>query len=214
MIKVCGLRTSADVRHAVACGATAVGFVFWPKSPRYVAPDTAAAIVADLPRHVLSVGVFVDAPLDDVQRVAETVGLTACQLHGHEPPEYVAALAPRVIKAFGVAQAREVASWPAGSLVLLDAIDPIARGGTGTRVDWARAAALAGIRPVILAGGLTPENVGEAVAIVRPSGVDVSSGVERSPGVKDEDKVRRFVATAREALARLQRGAGQRESEA
>ena len=203
MIKVCGLTRREDVEAAVRHGATAIGFVFWPGSPRRVAPDVAAAIVRSLPAEVLTVGVFVDESLAVMRDVSATVGLRAIQLHGNEPSSYAQVLDFQVLKALGVGQVAEAPGWPADTLILLDAIDPVSRGGTGTRVDWIAAADVAKSRRVVLAGGLTPENVSEAVTVVRPFGVDVSSGVERSPGIKDEDKVRRFVTEARQAFERL-----------
>lgn len=203
MLKICGLTRREDAEAAVRHGATAVGFVFWPKSPRYVPPDVARAIVRALPEGVMTVGVFVDESLDGMRAVATTVGLRAIQLHGNEPASYASALDWQLIKALGVERTADVRSWPPDTLILLDAIDPVARGGTGMRIDWTAAAAVARQRRVVLAGGLTPENVREAVAAVRPFGVDVSSGVERAPGVKDEDKVRRFIAAARGAFERL-----------
>jgi phosphoribosylanthranilate isomerase len=213
MIKVCGITRREDADAAVRHGATAVGFVFWPRSPRYVAPEVAADIVRGLPPDVMAVGVFVDEPLETIRDVASTVGLRGIQLHGDEPPAFASALDGQVLKAMKVGQAAEAEAWPAETLILLDAIDPVLRGGTGTPVDWAAAAAVARRRPVVLAGGLTSENVGDAVETVRPFGVDVSSGVERAPGIKDHDEIRRFVHSARAAFgvvrgAGRQRGAG------
>ena len=203
MIKICGLTRREDAEAAVRHGATAVGFVFWPGSARRVAPDVAAAIVRVLPPDVVKVGVFVDESPDVMRQVAIEVGLSAIQLHGEEPASCAAELGCQVIKAMSAEQAITT-SWPPDALILLDAVDPVARGGTGTRIDWTAARAVARRRRVVLAGGLTPENVGEAVATVRPFGVDVSSGVERTPGVKDDDKIRRFIAEARAAFVRLE----------
>jgi phosphoribosylanthranilate isomerase len=200
-IKVCGLTRPEDARHAAAAGATAVGMVFWPNSPRCVDLGAAAEIVAAVPAGVLPVGVFVNAPTADVTETAERVGLGAVQLHGDEPPASVSGLRWPVWRSATVADAKAVReAWPPGTLLVLDAADPERRGGTGTRVDWVAAARVARGGPVVLAGGLTPANVAEAVATVRPRGVDVSSGVESAPGVKDSDKVTRFVEQARRAL--------------
>ena len=204
LIKICGLTRPDDARAAVEAGATAIGMVFWPNSPRAVTVEQARAVVAAVgDGEVLTVGVFVDARADQIDDVMRRVGLGAAQLHGHESPEFVDGLPWPVIKAVPVPAAGplpDLAPWR-GIRVLLDAHDPERRGGTGRRVDWTRAAALSATRPVILAGGLTPDNVAEAVMRVRPAGIDVSSGVEQSPGVKDARLVRALIAAAREAEA-------------
>lgn len=199
--KVCGITRLTDALHAVRCGATALGFVFWPRSPRYVAPDRAAEIIRELPGTVTAVGVFVNQPPNEIARVAGAAGITTIQLHGNEPPAFATALPWPVWRAVSLADAAGILSdWPAGTTFLLDAHDPVRRGGTGRPIDWSAAAQVALGRRVVLAGGLTPENVQEAIATVRPFGVDVSSGVEEAPGVKDFDKTARFLARAREAL--------------
>jgi len=201
-LKICGITRSADAVHAVGSGATAIGFVFWRQSPRWIDPDRAAAIVRDMPPGVTTVGVFVDESPDVVRRVAREVGLGAVQLHGDETPADARELGVPVLRAIaldGFESACEV--WPVDTTWLLDAIDPARRGGTGQQVDWGRAAGVAARARVVLAGGLTPQNVADAIARVRPYGVDVSSGVEESPGVKDFVKVSRFLASARAAFA-------------
>ncbi|MEQ1760891.1 MAG: phosphoribosylanthranilate isomerase [Vicinamibacterales bacterium] len=205
MIKICGLTRRVDAETAARHGATAIGFNFWPKSPRFVVPEMAAEIVKGLSEDITTVGVFVDEAPDVMRSVADRVGLGAIQLHGGEPADYGEALGRPVLKAFGVGSLEQMRAWPSETLILLDAVDSPARGGTGMRVDWTQAARVARERRVVLAGGLTPDNVAEAIATVRPFGVDVASGVERSPGIKDEDKVRRFVTEARDAFARLGR---------
>jgi len=203
-LKVCGLTRLADARHAVDNGATALGFVFWARSPRFVAPGTAAEIVAALPSTVTAVGVFVNEPVETVRAIAEQVGLTAVQLHGDEPPGYADVLRWPVLRSTTLASFDAAcAAWSNGTTLLVDAADPERRGGTGMAVDWDQAATLARRRRIVLAGGLTPANVGEAVARVRPYGVDVSSGVETAPGVKDFDKVARFLDSARKAFATI-----------
>ncbi len=206
IIKICGITRAEDAEAAVRHGATAVGFVFWPKSPRYVAPEAARAIIERLPPHVLRVGVFVDARLDEARRQVATSGVNVAQLHGQELPEYAAALECSVWKAMDVDGCTSDEQWTPDVPILLDAIDPVARGGTGLRVDWTRASACARRRRVILAGGLTPENVQAAVDAVHPGGVDVSSGVERTPGIKDEAKIERFIGAARRAFAAFETG--------
>lgn len=201
LLKVCGVTRLTDALHAVQQGATALGFVFWPRSPRAVTAEQAASIIIELPSSVLSVGVFVNEPLDSIHAVAAQARLSAIQLHGDEPPAYAEALAWPVFRSVTLESAPEAcAAWGPETTLLLDAADRERRGGTGRRVDWAGAARLARARRLVLAGGLTPENVAQAIATVRPHGVDVSSGVESSPGVKDFDKVTRFLASAREAF--------------
>ncbi len=200
--KVCGITRVEDARHAVNEGATALGFVFWPGSPRHVAPEAVRAMLDALPRRVVAVGVFVNESLEGLRRAVEVSGVTMAQLHGDETPELASAAGVPVLRALGLeAIAGESARWPDDTVWLLDAHDPVRRGGTGRRIDWPAAAAVARERRVILAGGLTPENVAEAIATVRPIGVDVSSGVEVSPGVKDPERVTRFLANARTAFA-------------
>jgi len=196
-LKICGLTNEADAVHAAAAGATALGVVFAPSSPRCVSADRARDIVEAVPASVPVVGVFVDAPLEDIVAVVAHTGIRIVQLHGDEPERYAVALKMPLLRAAGVEVALD--AWPSATL-LLDAVSGTERGGTGRRVDWPRAAAIARRRKTVLAGGLTPENVAEAIATVRPFGVDVSSGVEAAPGRKDRDKVTRFLENARKAL--------------
>jgi phosphoribosylanthranilate isomerase len=203
-VKICGIRTVDDARLAVELGAVALGFIFWPSSPRYIEPAEAGAIVAALPPFVTTVGVFVNQPVEIVSHVADQVNVGAIQLHGDEAVEDYADDAAgvsrgrRIIKAVAVANGRDcvpvVKAVPAAATVLLDAHDPEKRGGTGQTIDWTQAASAARVRPIILSGGLNADNVREAVAAVRPYAVDVSSGVESSPGVKDPDKLRALFA--------------------
>lgn len=201
--KVCGLTRLTDALHAVKHGATAVGFVFWPKSPRFIAPELAAGIIRELPGTVIAVGVFVNQPIGEITRVAAQTGIAAIQLHGDEPPAYAPALPWPVLRAAALEEVNgSMGDWPAETLFLLDVHDPVRRGGTGRTIDWSRAAGIAAGRRIVLAGGLTPDNVGAAIDAVRPYGVDVSSGVEEAPGVKDFDKVARFLENARAAFER------------
>ena len=196
-VKICGITRPEDADLAARLGAAWVGFVFWPRSPRFVEPETAAAILAGLPPHVSGVGVFVDQAVDEVNAVADRVGLGAVQLHGRETTEACRRCRRRVIKAVrlsgGGAGDDPDAVW-SGATVLVDAFDPVRMGGTGRQVDWTRAARIARRRPLVLSGGLRAENVAEAVRQVGPYGVDVSSGVESRPGVKDPDRMRAFFA--------------------
>jgi phosphoribosylanthranilate isomerase len=200
-IKVCGITSVNDALHAIDQGATAVGFVLWDKSPRAVTVDRATEIIAKLPSHVMTVGVFVNEPIDSIRATAKRAGLTAVQLHGDEPPAYADALDWPVIRAVSVSEIDRVAdAWSVDTALLVDNIDPVRRGGTGAAVDWSRAAGVAKTRRIVLAGGLTPDNVASAIRAVRPFGVDVSSGVESAPGVKDFGKVTQFISNARLAF--------------
>lgn len=199
-LKICGITRLVDARHAIENGATALGFVLWPRSPRFVSNRKVAEIVAALPASVITVGVFVNESVDGIALAMERTGLTAVQLHGDEPATYANALAYPIWRSVTLETADEIAeAWPAETPLLLDAADPERRGGTGQSVDWTRAAALARRRSVVLAGGLTSENVEEAIRIVHPYGVDVSSGVEDAPGLKNANKVAKFLARAQNA---------------
>jgi phosphoribosylanthranilate isomerase len=204
LVKICGITRLIDAELAVDWGAGALGFVFWPDSPRFIDPESARTIVATLPAAVIPVGVFVNQPREYVNDVAVKVALGAIQLHGDESVEYSRAMTRPVLKAIALAEAREesIDRWPLETMILLDVHDPVRRGGTGRTVDWGRASDVAKRRPVILAGGLTPENVGDAISRVGPSGIDVSSGVESSPGVKDPDKLKALFAAMKKVEAR------------
>jgi phosphoribosylanthranilate isomerase len=196
-VKICGICRVEDAAHAVALGASAIGFVFWPGSPRFIEPARARDIAAQLPAYVTAVGVFVDQPAAYVEEVAALVPLGAVQLHGAESIDAFAGVRQRVIKSAAVTETFDPAAvegWPSFVTVLLDAHDPIRRGGTGRTIDWAVAARVARQRPTILSGGLTAANVAEAIARVQPEMIDVSSGVESAPGYKDADKLREFFA--------------------
>jgi phosphoribosylanthranilate isomerase len=193
LVKICGITRLADAEAAIEAGANALGFVFWRDSPRFIDPYRARTIVRALPAFVTTVGVFVNQPAAFIAGVANLVPLGAVQLHGDEAAERVHDLGRPIIKALTLDLASNpdrLALWPAGVTILLDAHDPVRRGGTGHPVDWPAAAAIAARRRTILAGGLTPDNIAAAVDRVRPFGVDVSSGVERSPGVKDRARIR------------------------
>jgi phosphoribosylanthranilate isomerase len=191
-VKICGITRASDAHAAVALGASAVGFIFWPKSPRFITPDQARAIVRDLPPFVTPVGVFVNQRASEINVVADTVGLGAVQLHGDEEPDAIGTIARPVVKAVGQVDPDVAARWPSRVLLLVDADDPERRGGTGVRADWAAAARLSAVRPILLAGGINPTNVAEAARQVRPFGMDVSSGVEVSPGIKDVERMRQL----------------------
>jgi phosphoribosylanthranilate isomerase len=201
LVKICGIRRADDAKLAAELGAAAIGFVFWQDSPRFIDPYRARPIARVLPPLVTRVGVFVDQPLDYVCGVARLLNLGAVQLHGQESPDYLTALtragAPPIVKAVAVSDAFQpatLASIPDTVTVLLDAHDPITRGGTGRTIDWTLAATAARRRPVMLSGGLKAENIADAIAQVQPYAVDVSSGVESAPGVKDALKLRALFA--------------------
>jgi phosphoribosylanthranilate isomerase len=207
-VKICGVTRAEDATAAADAGASAIGLVFWPDSPRALTIDAARAIATILPGDVTVVGVFVDQPATFVTAVAQRVPLHAIQLHGDERPEDYEIGLP-VLKAVGVAGAQALAriqALPAGVLPLLDAPDHVRKGGTGRPVDWKVATVAARMRQIALAGGLTPANVADAIRIVRPHAIDVSSGVEDSPGVKNAAKVRALLAAARQAASAVPRG--------
>jgi phosphoribosylanthranilate isomerase len=200
-VKICGLTSLADARICLDAGTDAIGLNFWPKSVRYCQESVARAIADAVRGKALIVGVFVDASREEIVRIAREVGLDCVQLHGDEPPELLVAFLPHAYKALrvrGPEIVQEVARY-GGEHVLLDAYVKGMPGGTGERFDWALAEGVARARKLTLAGGLTPDNVAEAVRAVRPYCVDVASGVESAPGVKDAALVSRFVSNARAA---------------
>jgi phosphoribosylanthranilate isomerase len=191
MIKICGITRAEDAALAVALGASALGFVFWPGSPRAIDPHRARAIAASLPPFVTTVGVFVNQPAGFINSVSNLVGLGVVQLHGDEDPAFAAVVKRPVLKAVNLpAGSAAINRWSDRSMLLVDAHDPVRRGGTGTTADWGLAAQLSRQRPIVLAGGLTPDNVADAIAWVQPFGIDVSSGVEQAPGIKDHHRMR------------------------
>lgn len=200
-IKVCGLTRIEDARIAADLGVDAIGLVFWARSPRAVTLAQAAAIVRALPPFVTAVGVFVNEAGAAIDRIVREAGLGAVQLHGDEPVDEWTRPCVPVIKAVAADRGCDpdaVSGWPARVTPLLDAGDAERRGGTGRTADWSVAARCARLRPIVLAGGLSPENVREAIAAVRPAAVDVSSGVEDEPGVKNAARLAAFVRAARE----------------
>lgn len=198
-VKICGITRLDDALLAVAAGADALGFVFHECSPRHIFPEEAARIMEALPPFVQAVGLFVNADVDLVNATADLCRLDLIQLHGDESPEYCTGLKRRVLK---VIRVKDITSLDPMknyrvSGFLLDAYSPKAYGGTGTSFNWEVAKVAEKYGPVILAGGLTPGNVRQAVEKVSPYGVDVSSGVEAAPGKKDIDKVREFIRRAK-----------------
>ena len=200
-VKICGITNIEDASHAAACGADALGFVFYPASSRCIEPDGARRIIAELPPLITTVGLFVDESPDKIRETVEFCGLDTVQLHGEEEPEQCSYPPCRVIKALRLKQGMDDSVFSAYrvSALLLDAYVSGQPGGTGKCCDWEQARQIAARYRVILAGGLNPENVAAAVRRVRPYGVDVSSGVEKSPGYKDPEKVASFIRMARES---------------
>lgn len=202
-IKICGITSAEDAEIAVKAGADALGFVMYPQSPRWVEPAVARSIIAGLPPFVLAVGVFVNEEVEKIRALMDECGFALAQLHGDESVRYCRNLGRPVLKAVRLKDRSTVLALTEFQGlanvrgVLIDAFSDRAYGGTGKMVDWTLALEAAQSTPIILAGGLTPVNVAEAIAHVRPYGVDVSSGVERSPGKKDPDKVNAFIKAAR-----------------
>jgi phosphoribosylanthranilate isomerase len=205
--KVCGITRLEDAELAIGLGAWALGFILWPGSPRAADPAVAAGIVRAVRRRVEPVGVFVNASLDEVAQAADALGLTHVQLHGDEGPAFCTEIARRtgckVIKAARVESGADLQALERyrTDFHLLDTAAKGLRGGSGRTWDWALAANRRSKVPAILSGGLTPENVAEGIAAVRPYAVDVASGVEASPGIKDPAKLEAFLAAARPAEA-------------
>ena len=204
-VKICGITNLDDALAAVDAGAEALGFNFWPRSPRYISPANAREITDQLPPSVLRVGVFVNEELQSLLRVAGEANLNAIQLHGDETPDYCKHLTGRyVIKAFG---ATNQIKWDAVDrynvdAIMLDSKDDILRGGTGRVFDWTlaqRERESVKSPALFLAGGLSPENVGIAIATVRPYAVDACSSLETTPGKKNHERVRAFINAVRES---------------
>jgi phosphoribosylanthranilate isomerase len=195
-IKICGITNLEDALLAADLGADALGFIFYPKSPRYVAPETARGIIAQLPPLVTSVGVFVDEEAAAVREVAGRVGLDWLQVHGQESPDYCRTLKRRVIKGFRIKDASSLKDLEpfrgAVQALLLDTYKKGQVGGTGETFDWELARQAKAYGRIILAGGLVPENVARAVAVAQPDAVDVASGTEAAPGRKAPDRLRAF----------------------
>jgi phosphoribosylanthranilate isomerase len=208
-VKICGVSDPADARRVADLGAWALGMIFWPDSPRACPVDVAEAIGADLQRRLELVGVFVNASLDEVAQTADRCGLTMVQLHGDEGPAYCREVARRtgakVMKAVRVRDAAQLHDLQRFSTDyhLLDAYSPRTPGGTGETFDWELARRHPRTPPVVLSGGLNPDNVGAAIDTARPFAVDVASGTEAAPGRKDPAKLEAFVRAVESADARL-----------
>ena len=195
-IKICGITTEKDASFVAECGADAVGFIFHPQSPRYVAPETVKKIIQRLPDGIITIGVFVNLDPREVKETVEFCGLDMVQLHGAESPAYCGQF-PRsqVIKACALQTEDDLArlsEYPVKA-ILVDAYDPVRHGGTGESADWGLAAKVKEQHPLILAGGLSMANVGEAIERCSPHAVDINSGVETSPGRKDHHKIKEII---------------------
>ena len=198
-VKICGMTQLKDALFAVEQGVDAVGFIFYKKSPRAVTMKTVREIIKKLPPLVETVGVFVNESAERVNKMADYCGLDLVQLHGEESPAFCRKIRRRVIKAFRVKDLqsiKQLSKFPVSGF-LLDTFSDNLHGGTGKTFDWNLALPAKKIGPVILAGGLTPSNIRQAVSRVRPYGVDVCSGVEKSSGIKDLEKVRAFLKNIR-----------------
>jgi phosphoribosylanthranilate isomerase len=215
-VKICGVTDEADAVQAAELGADAIGLNFYKGSPRYITPAKAQSVIRDLPPFVEPVGIFVSRQLHPIFEVTDQLGLRTVQLHSGEEGLMLGELTTLcLIQPFSVSEKNDLSriesylercrregKFP--SAILVDARAPGEYGGTGKTVPWLLLHDFQLAVPLILAGGLTPENVAEAVRIVRPYGVDVASGVEKSPGRKDADKMKRFIENAREAAERLE----------
>ena len=205
-VKICGITSVRDARAAVRLGADAIGFNFYPKSPRYIRKERARAILAALPPFVTAVGVFVNEPAEDIQRICDFVGIETVQFHGGESPRLVHSLTRlKRIMAFRVESEKDISRLPRYQVdaYLLDAFVPGKPGGTGVTFSWELAREAQRHGPIILAGGLTLENVAEAIRVAAPYAVDVASGVEKAPGVKDRDLMGAFIQQAKGFDARV-----------
>ena len=202
-IKICGITNAEDALKAVELGADALGFVFYEKSPRAIQVEAAKRIIATLPPFILPVGVFVNQPEETVRVIFDSCGLAFAQLHGDESATYCETLGRPVLRAIRLKDRRSflaLAEYKGRMGVrgfVVDAFSQEAYGGTGQTVDWSLAGEAAKAAPILLAGGLTPGNVQEAIKQVQPYGVDVSSGVEASPGKKDHQKLQDFIQAVR-----------------
>jgi phosphoribosylanthranilate isomerase len=200
-VKICGITNLPDAKSATEAGADVLGFVFYDKSPRFISCEDAAGITRELPPFIIKAGVFVDAPEDEVVRAVRECGLNLLQFHGEETPDYCLQFGIMSMKAFRVRNAASLQALRdyATDAWLLDAYTPEKLGGTGEAFNWelAREAQSWG-RPIFLAGGLTPENVAEAILRARPYAVDVSSGVEAAPGRKDPARIKAFIQAAKQ----------------
>lgn len=198
-IKICGITNLDDALAAVDYGADALGFNFYKKSPRFVAPEKAAEIIAQLPPFIVPVGIFVNEREDRIREITSLACIQGIQLHGDETPEFCQRFGTKVIKAFQIKNKESLKqmSHYRVSAYLLDSYKDGQRGGTGETFDWHLAVVAKTFGKIILAGGLSPDNVVEAVKLVQPYGVDVCGGIEKEKGLKDHAKMKKFIAEVR-----------------
>lgn len=198
LVKICGITSLTDALAAVEAGADALGFNFYRPSPRYISPNDAREIIKQVPETILTVGVFVNEDVESVVRIVAEAGLSAVQLHGDESPEYCNELASNyIIKVFRAGDDFDLQTYQVAA-IMLDTKDDLLRGGTGRVFDWTIAQRTNNSTPkLFLAGGLSPENVAEAITTVRPYAVDACSSLEESPGRKNHARLRAFVEAAR-----------------
>jgi len=199
-VKICGITSLEDAETAMLAGADAIGFIFYPGSPRYVTPDRAREISGKLPERICRVGVFVDHGSKEVRWIVQFCGLDLIQLHGNESPDYCRAFSPSVlIKALSIQREEDLAllkDYPVRA-ILADAHHPVRRGGTGKTCDWSLARKAGENHRLILSGGLNPQNILQAIEEVRPLAVDIGSGVESLPGKKDPGKIKELIIAVR-----------------
>jgi phosphoribosylanthranilate isomerase len=205
-VKICGITRLEDALAAAELGARALGFNFYRPSKRFIEAERAAEIIHELPGHVLKAGVFVNAEAEEIERISTMCELDLVQLHGDESPEFCRQWSDRLIRAIRLSSdddLQQIAEYSFARMILVDAAVKGEYGGTGIVADWQRArrAKVYGL-PVLLAGGLTPANVGEAINAVDPFGVDVAGGVESAPGIKDPEKIRQFMRGVRNGFKR------------
>lgn len=200
-VKICGITSEKDALFAVEHGADLVGFILWEESKRYIPPGDVRPIVDTLGDAVKTVGVFVDEKLEELNKLVIGTGIDFVQLHGSESVDYAREVEAKVIKAVRVKDSSDIEKAlefkDVADYILLDTFVPGEQGGTGKTFDWNLAAEISSEVPIILSGGLNAVNIAEAIEIVKPFGVDVSSGVESSPGVKDLDKIEKFMSAVR-----------------
>jgi phosphoribosylanthranilate isomerase len=204
-IKICGITRKEDALAAVEAGADALGFIFSPHSKRYVLPDDAGVIIASLPPFILPVGVFVNATRDHVRETIRRTGIRAAQFHGEETPDDVCGYSLLTIKAYRVSPdfKPDILNSYKADAHLLDAYVEGVRGGTGRTFDWQLVEGARAYGRIVLSGGLSPENIERAIGLAMPDAVDVSSGVELRPGIKDAGRMKHFVERARAAFDRM-----------